>query len=299
MTVYADVLVALNILLTYILIVAARVLCRVPTNKWTVLIASIIGGACSLVIFYEKGGAVFSFAYKLVTASVIASVAFMPKSLRSFIKVLSAFFGVSLLFGGGVFALEITLHPKNIYFYNGTVYFDMSIAYLVASVLVIYGAFLLADYFIRRHSAKGGKCQLEITYNKTSVSMTALVDTGNSLTDGMTGRPVIVAELSAVAPLLSREELMFFRSGDIENVPESLRKSLRLIPCKTVTGETLLKGLVADFVEIKDMEKSCKNSFCTVALTQKELSQGEYRALLNTAIFENAKEEKGNEKLYT
>ena len=299
MTVYADVLVALNILLTYILIVAARALCRAPTNKWAVLLASVIGGACSLVIFYEKGGAVFSLAYKLVTASVIASVAFMPKSIRNFVKELLAFFGVSLLFGGGVLALEITLHPKSIYFYNGTVYFDMSIAYLVASVLVIYGIFLLADYLIKRHNTKYGKCLLEITYNKTSVSMTALVDTGNSLTDGMTGRPVIVAELSAAAPLLSREELMFFRSGDIENVPESLRKSLRLIPCKTVAGDSLLKAFVPDFVKITEGKNSYKNSFCTVALTERELSQGSYNALLNSAIFENVKEEKRDEKAYT
>ena len=33
-TVYADVLVALNILLTYILIVATRVMVKIPTNKW-------------------------------------------------------------------------------------------------------------------------------------------------------------------------------------------------------------------------------------------------------------------------
>ena len=296
MTVYADVLVALNILLTYILIVAARAFCRAPTNKWAVLIASVIGGACSLVIFYEKGGAVFSVAYKLVTASVITLVAFMPKSFRSFIKEFLAFFGVSLLFGGGVLALEITLHPKNIFFYNGTVYFDMSIAYLVASVLVIYGIFLLADYLIKRHNTKGGKCLLEITYNKTSVSMTALVDTGNSLTDGMTGRPVIIAELSAVAPLLSREELMFFKSDDIENVPESLSKSFRLIPCKTVTGDSLLKAFIPDLIKIKEVEGSYENSFCAVALTEKELSQGSYNALLNTAIFENVKEEKCDEK---
>ena len=298
MTVYADVLVALNILLTYILIVATRVFCKVPTNKWAVLLSSVIGGICSLVIFYENGGVVFSLFYKIITASVIVVVAFLPGSPKIFIKEFLAFFGISLLFGGGMFALEITLQPKNIYFYNGTVYFDMSIAYLVASVLVIYGVFLLGDYLIRKHNTKGGKCQLEIAFNDKLVNITAFIDTGNSLTDGMTGKPVIIAELSAVSPLFSREELMFFKNGNFENVPKSLNKTFRLIPCKTITGDSLLKAFIPDFVKINDDKNSYRNNFCTVALTDKDLSQGDYKALLNSAIFENVKEEKSDEKLY-
>lgn len=298
LTVYADVLVALNILLTYILIVATRVLCKAPTNRWAVLLSSAIGGICSLVIFYEKGGPAFSFLYKIITGGVLVGVAFLPKSLKLFIKEFLAFFGISVLFGGAMLALEITFRPKNIMFYNGTVYFDMSIAYLVASVLMVYGIFLLADYLITKHNNKGGKCQLEITYNEISVSMTAFIDTGNTLTDGITGRPVIIAELSAVSPLFSREELLFFKSDDFENIPEKIKKEFRLIPCKTVSGNTLLKAFTPDFVKIKNGEISYKNNFCAVALTEKELSQGDYKALLNSAVFENAKEEKCDEKLY-
>lgn len=299
MTVYADVLVALNILLTYILIVASRVICKAPTNKWAVLLASIVGGVSSLVIFYENGGVLFSCLYKIITGGVIVGVAFLPKSLKIFIKNILAFFGVSLLFGGTMFALEFTLHPKHIMFYNGTVYFDIGIAYLVASVLVIYGIFLLADYLITKHNTKGGKCEIEIAYNDFSVNINALVDTGNTLTDGVTGKPVIIAELSSVSPLFTRREMMFFKSADFENIPESLNKSFRLIPCKTVTGTSLLKAFTPTFVKIKEGKNSYTISFCTVALTDKELSLGAYRALLNNKIFENVKEEKNNEKIYT
>ena len=298
MTIYADVLVALNILLSYILIVATRVIVKMPTNKWAVMTASVIGGFSSLVIFYENGGVAFSLIYKIITGGILVAVGFLPKSFKPFIKALLAFFGVSLLFGGGMYALEMTLHPKNIMFYNGVAYFDMSISYLVGSVLSIYGVFILSDYLITEHNTKGGKCELEITYNDTTVSMTAFIDTGNSLTDGMSGRPVIVAELNAVAPLLTREELLFFKSGEYENVPKGLTKAFRLIPCKTVSGDSLLKGFLPVSVKIRNGENTYINNFCTVAITEKELSQGEYNALLNNNIFENVKEEKNNEKLY-
>lgn len=298
MTVYADVLVSLNIILSYILIAATRVIVKCPTNKWAVLLASVIGGVCSLVIFYENAGVVFSFIYKTVTGAVLVTVAFLPKEIKSFIKAYLSFLGVSFLFGGGMYALEITFHPKNIMFYNGIAYFDMSIAYLVGSVLVIYGTFLLGDYLLTRHNTKGGKCQLEITYNNISVSMTAFVDTGNSLSDGMSGRPVIVAELSAVSPLFTREEILFLKNADYENVPKSLSRSFRLIPCRTVTGDSLLKGFLPETVKVENEKGVFINNFCTVAITEKDLSQGEYKALLNNNIFENVKEEKINEEIY-
>lgn len=296
MTVYADVLVALNILLTYILIVASRVISKTPANKWAVMIASVVGGISSLAIFYENGGVVFSVFYKIITGSAIVCIAFLPASLKMFFKVLLAFFGASILFGGTMCALEFTLHPEKIMFCNGTIYFDINITYLVASVLVIYGIFLLADYIITKNNTKGGKYQLEIAYNDKIVSVTAFMDTGNSLTDGMTGRPVVIAELTALSPLFSREEMQFFKSNDFENVPESLNKSFRLIPCKTVTEDSLLKAFVPGFVKIKNENNSCINRFCTVALTEKELSQGEYRALLNNNIFDERG--KKDEKLY-
>lgn len=297
MIIYADVLIALNILLTYILIVASRVLCKLPTNKWAVLVASVVGGFTSLVIFYENVSVLFSCFYKIITGVIIVGIAFLPKSKKTFLKALIAFLGVSLLFGGVMYALEITLHPQKIMLYNGIVYFDMSITYLVSAVLVIYGAFVVADYYLTKHISKGGKCQLEVVNNNKSVTMTALIDTGNTLTDGLTGRPVIVAELLSLTPLFSREEVMFFKSGAFQDIPESLNKSFRLVPCRTVSGESLLKAFVPEMVKIKNGKNCCVLEFCTVALVNKELSQGEYRALVNKNIFAYVKEERENEKI--
>lgn len=298
MVIYADVLVALNILITYILIVAVRVFSKIPTNKWAVTFASLIGGFSSLIIFWEDMNVFLSLAYKLICAGVIVAVAILPKTLKVFLKSYIAFFLVSFLFGGAVYALEITMKPQNILYYNGIVYFDMSISYLVGCVLSVYGVFLIGDYLITRHTLKGSKCILEITYNNLSVTLPALIDTGNSLQDGFSGRPVIVAELSAIAPIFDRAELMFFKSQDYENIPESLYKSFRLVPCSAVTGESMLPSFKPDFVKITWEKGACKTDFCTIALVNKELSSGEYKALVNNNIFENVKEEKSNDKIY-
>ena len=299
MTIYADVLVALNILLTYILLVAVRVFTKIPTNKWAVMFGALSGGFSSLVIFWENMSPVLSIAYKLVCAGVIVAVAFLPKSIRAFFKTYFGFFLVSFLFGGAVYAVQIALKPKNILYYNGVVYFDMSISYLVGCVLCVYGVFLLGDYLLTRHTLKDCKCLVEVTYNNSAVTFPAIVDTGNSLRDGLSGRPVIVAELSAVAPIFDREEMLFFKNQDYNNIPESLFKSFRLVPCSAVTGESLLPSFIPDYVKITTEKSSFKTDFCTVGVVNKPLSSGEYKGLINNNIFENVKEERSNEKINT
>ena len=287
MTVYADVLVALNTLLTYIIIIGSRVLCGMPSNKWRVAIASFFGGLSSLVIFYDGASVAFSAIYKIITASVIILVAFVPHSIKVFFKGFFAFLGISLLFGGAVYCIEIMLKPHNVIYTNGTVYFDMSISYLVGCVLSVYGVFLIGDYLIKKQSARQGKCLLEITYNHKVTEVTAFIDTGNSLTDGVSARPVIVAELKAVSPLLTRDELLFFKNESYENMPKDLNKKIRLIPCNTVAGDGLLKGFVPDCVKIKNPQGSSPAPPCVVAVTARQLSAGDYTALVNNNIFIN------------
>lgn len=297
MIIYADVLVALNILITYILIVAVRVFCKIPTNKWAVMVASLVGGFSALIIFGENMNVALSVVYKLVCGGVIVGVAFLPGNVKTFLKTYFGFFLISFLFGGAVYAFQIAFKPPNILYYNGIVYFDMSISYLVGCVLSVYGVFLIGNYLLTRHTLKGSKCILEITYNNITIAVPAIVDTGNSLQDGLSGRPVIVAELSAIAPVFDREELLFFKNQDYKNVPESLYKLFRLVPCSAVTGEGLLPSFVPQIVKVTTEKGSYKTTFCTIGVVSKALSSGEYKALVNNNIFEIGREE-NDEKAY-
>lgn len=290
MEIYVDVLIALNTLITYIFLVCSRVITKIPTNKYAVAFASFIGGISSLIIFFDDMGMEFSMLFKIASAGVIVAVGFLPKSFKVFIKVFLSFFTVSFIFAGVIYALEITVAPSNILYYNGTVYFNMSLTYLIGSVFAIYGAFLVVDYVIGRKTYDESKCNLTIKFNSCEVSLTALVDTGNTLTDGISSRPVTVVELSAVAPLFTFEELKFFEEGKAENVPQRLKKRVRVVPCKVVENESLLLAFIPDKIKVKTKKGVVETDFCVIAVTKSNLSSGEYRALLNSNILENRKE---------
>lgn len=292
MTVYADVLVSINILITYIFLVCTRVICKTATNKFFVAIGSFVGGFSALIIFADIKYQALSFFIKLVIGAIIVVISFLPRSIRSFFRLFLGFFTVSVIFGGVMYFLEITINPEKIMYYNGTVYFDMSITYLVGSVLVIYGVFLLVQYVLDKKVNSEIKCELKIVFRNTEVTFSAIIDTGNSLTDGLTGRPVAVAELSAVAPLFDYNEVAFLKKGSYENIPETIKKHIRVVPCGAVTGEGVLLGIIPEKVEVKTKTKVYTNDYCVIGVVNKSLSKGDYRALLNEKILQNSREEK-------
>lgn len=285
-SVYADVLVCLNILITYIFIVCVRVTVNMPSNKWGVCIGSVVGGLSSLVIFAGEVGVLFSVMYKLLTAAIIVFVSFIPDSVRKFIKALVCFFGVSILFGGAMYFVEVTFNPESIMYLNGTVYFDMDIKYLVGCTFVIYGVFLGADVFLQRRACKNEIYSVAITFRGVTVNLQGYVDTGNNLTDGLTGRKVLVGELKGLSPLFDYKEIDFFKNGNYDNMPCTMKGKVRLIPCKTVGDATLLPAFTPDRAEIKLNERKVNLRGFSVAIVNKDLGNGEYNILLHKAIYD-------------
>lgn len=284
--VYADVLVCLNVLITYIFLVCTRVASNMPTNKWGVCMGSVVGGLSSLIILAEDIGIFFSVAFKLITAFVIVLCSFLPRSFKSFLKVLLIFFGVSALFGGIMYFLEITFKPHGIMYFNGTVYFDMDIKYLVGCTFIIYGIFLGVDFLLRRKAAKNEIYKISVTFRNVTVKLLGYVDTGNNLTDALTGKKVFVGELSSLSPLFTYEELSFFKEKNLDDIPDSLKGKIHFIPCKTVGESVLLPFFTPEKTEIEINKQKKTASNFSVAVVNKKLGDGEYNILLNTAIYD-------------
>lgn len=284
MTIYADVLVGLNFLVTYITIVASRLVLKLPTNKYAVLLAAFLGGLSSLVVFYEEAGMFFSVFYKLTCAAVIVSAGFLPKGLKQFLRCYGVFFLITFLFGGAMLGLSI-INPENIMYYNGTVYFNMSLSYLVGSVLSVYGVFIIVNFILEKRAYKNEFCKVRIQFRENIIELTGFVDSGNNLFDGASGRSVIVADLSAISPLFSFEERAFFKNGGYEKIPESLHKAIRLVPAKTINGSGMLTAFLAERVDVFTDKECFPNVYCIVGVSSGSLSQSAYKVILNKHIF--------------
>ncbi len=286
MVIYADVLVALNILFTYIFLVCVRVFTHIPTNKYGVAMASFLGGLSSIIVFFDNLGILIPSVYKVLTCSIIVLISFLPKNIKSFIKLFFSFLGVSIIFGGAMYFLEIWGGNHKILYFNGTVYYDMDIKYLIACTFLIYGCFSLCSYLLEKKANKNEVYRVKIFFRDVCVSLSGFVDTGNSLADVLTGKTVLIGELSALSPFFTYEELVFFKKGVFENIPDGLGGIIRLVPAFTVSENSLLPVFTPSKVTIFVNGKECEIKNVCIAVVNKKLLAGEYNLLLNKNIFE-------------
>lgn len=284
--VYVDVLLCINLLITYIFLVCTRVFTNSPTNKWGVVAGSIIGGLSSLIIFAEDINILISVLFKVGVSAAIVFVSFFPKSIKRFIRNYIAFMGVSAFFGGFMLFAEITFGTDMLLYINGTVYLDISIKFLLGSVFIIYGIFMLLNYFSRRRASLKELYTVNITFRSVRVTLCACIDNCNNLTDVLTGRLVFIGELKSLSPFFSYEELKFLRTPDLLRVPESFVKILRFVPCKTVASDSLLPVFTPSKVEIIKEGRAVPLENICIGIVNKSLSDGEYNLLLNKNILE-------------
>ena len=285
--VYVDVLVAVNILVTYIMIVCSRVIVKSDTHKWGVVLAVFFGGVSSLVIFWETMPLAVSVLFKILSVVIISTLAFLPKSKKMILKTNLAFWFVSFLFGGVMYFVEITFKPSNIFYMNGTVYFDISVLFLVSMTLICYGLLLVFDFFLKKRTSEKTLYKATIYMGGKNVTLKALYDTGNHLTDGIEGKPVVIVNLNSIKEFFSPSEIEFFKSDSITtDVPSTLKSIVRIVPCSSINGNSLLKGFVPEKIIIESDNLKFQTTFLIVAVTNNSLSLGEYNCILNSEIFE-------------
>ena len=89
---------------------------------------------------------------------------------------------------------------------RGVFYSPLDLKIVLLSAAVCYGVLTLAFQRMGRHTALSGELvSARLTLGERTAELTALVDTGNTLSDPVTGRPVMVAEGDSVKELLPQD----------------------------------------------------------------------------------------------
>ncbi|MBQ2847985.1 MAG: sigma-E processing peptidase SpoIIGA [Clostridia bacterium] len=270
--IYADILIIVNIIVNYLLLRASALICSCSFKTWRFLLSSAIGGFFSLIIFIDGINFFTNILIKLIFLSVMVLTAFGIKSIKAFLKCCSAFFLVNFAFAGIMLAICTMLIPNAAIYKNGIVYFDISILTLTVSAIICYCVLSIISRFTKSKTPPKSIYSIRISYGKKHVEEKALFDSGNTLCDCFSGRPVIIAEKDFIKPLCK---------DDITSM-----KSFRLIPYSTIGGGGALPAFMADKTEIYIEGKWLESKEIYIAVTDKKIVSGGYSALFGTPFFE-------------
>ena len=236
--VYVDSLFALSLLTDYLLCLAAGRLCGLTLRRGRYFLAAALGAAYAVAVFLPGLSFLALPVMQLVFAGLMGLVAFGGEE-RLF-RCLAAFLALSATFGGMVWA--VTLRRGGV-----------DLGWLTAIFLACYAGLTLFSR-TRSRRAEARTAQAALTLGTRRAAFRVLLDTGNCLTDPVTGARVLVASPGALAPLVPEcAEMLTLPPVELAEAcsrDPALRGRLRLLPCATVGGEGLLAALRPDAAEI-------------------------------------------------
>ncbi len=283
--VYLDSLIILNTIMDYLLLLASARLAGEPLRRGRMGLGAALGGAYAGAAVLPGLGFLRRPLWQLVCAAVMVLVGLGAS--RRLLRQIIIFFALAFAFGGGIFALSL-LKGQGIAS-GALVGAGLELRVVLLSGAVCYAVLTAALSRVANHAGtRGALVRVGLTLLGRKVWLNALRDTGNTLTDPLTGRAVMVAQADRLHELFppgacpEAKQLMDPARSMAQLEQGVLRGRLRLLPYRAVGVSCgMLLAVRVDSAVLEGEEKGS----VLVALSPTPVSDGgPYCALVGSAF---------------
>lgn len=230
--VYIDLLFLLNLIANYLLLLAAGRMAGAVLVRWRIALGAAAGAMYAALIFLPGLTWLAAWPCKLAVGVLMALAAYGGE--RYLLRVTVLFFGASAALAGAVLGMEL-LGSAALTLEHGVLYTVIDIRLLLLTFVACY--FLLSLFFRRVGSHRGELAHLEISLEEKKVNLTALRDTGHTITDPADNRPVVVAYYEALAGILPEWADPSQPIQSVERCHAAGSRQARLVPYRAVGVE--------------------------------------------------------------
>lgn len=283
MVIYLDVLILINLYVTYFQILAVSVFTHRKTVWYRKLSAAGIGAVASLSIFIPQEMVLTLTLLKIFLCALIAFVAFGYTGFRAYAVSVLFLMLVSFVFSGLMLCVWLFAAPMKMLFINGTIYFGVDTMTIILSTCAAYGVVRIIRYILDKNGKTDGKYTVIIKNNGRECRLSALADSGNGMVDCFSGLPVIVCRRDMCADVSPPAIEMIENNSDISDIGTQMIKGVRIMPFSTVGKGGLICMFKAESVVIDDEtneEKYPVNALIGIVIGGRQ----EYEAIFNPKI---------------
>ena len=285
--VYADVMFLSNLTVDLFALAVSAIAIKKKARLFRLLLSACFGAAFATVFFFLD----FLPLYVVIPADAAALfimilIAFGFGSVKKLIC-RSVLFAITL-FGFSALILALALLTplgSRIIFSGGFYFFDISFFTVLLSSFLGAALCFIVLAKKRPDAEERAVYDARLTVFGKTVRCKALLDTGNSLTDGIYGIPVLVCAYGAIKealPLELKNEDIYKSPDSLYALPPDAAKRLRTVFVKTVSGSALILAFTVDTLELSGVGIVKRET--AVAVSPEPL--GKYPLLLNPAIFD-------------
>ena len=232
--IYIDSLFFINLITDYLLCLCAGRICGLKLKRLRYLFAALLGAAYSVAVFLPKTAFLASPVMKLAAGLSMALVAYAGE--KNPFRCAFVFLAVSAAFGGALWALGISDSFGR--------YKRISTKLLLSSFTICYSLGILI-FRCRAKNMDRRRVEVKLSFMGKDAEFMALLDTGNSLSDPLTGAAVMVVSPHALKNILGENTACFEELSPVEIIEFSqnlseLKGKLRLIPFTALSGSGTL-----------------------------------------------------------
>lgn len=275
--IYLDVFFLINLLMDFLVLIILKKLIHSKANWIRSLIGAIIGAVyiCILIVLPFGNLIIFKLITYFVISYFMVRISYNLKGIRNNLKPYALLFVTTFLLGGILNAL---------YFYTkfgymlknaltGNLFTELSIVQFIIFTAISFVIIKVILHFVNKLKENSQKIyNVKIEYNNQSFTISALLDTGNSLFEPISCKPVSIIEYSVLKSNLEKI--------NIDQV------SFRMIPFKSVGKESgIIPGMCVDQMIIEKGEEKIIVIKPMIGLYDKSLSvNGKYQMLLHPKL---------------
>ncbi len=293
MEIYADIVFAVNMGMDTLILWTAGKILHKKTSGWRLL----VGGAVMalmycITILVIRFHPVYHFLLSVLMLVTGIFIAFFPKNIKDYAKLLAVSYVSSFILGG--LGLSLYYNTGFVSFLNADFGGVFSVKLLLFSVVGFYILIKLILIFFNRLSVKRQVfLPVRIYINEVNAELQALVDTGHSLTDPLSKAPVVIAELESVKGFLP-DDLRDAFQRNAESDPGTLAEihdsafmgRIRMIPFESIGKQHgILVGFRSDKVEIYTQQQILSRDNVVIGIYNFKLSKdGCYQGLISPGL---------------
>ncbi len=208
-TVYIDVLFAMNLLFNYLLLQMTGLLLKKHIKTARLLVSASVGALYAVLSFFMSDSCICRLPAKLFIGALMAICTLRPKTVWIGIRYICVFYTTVFVMGGMAFAFfyfSDNAASLGALMRNGVLYVNLPV-YLLALVSLLCYVLLRIAYAVGTRCHLSGKriVPIGIQYRGKTVHLRGYRDSGNLLRDEISGRSVIIAEWKSIAPLFGKK----------------------------------------------------------------------------------------------
>lgn len=257
--IYIDTLFLINFFMIYFIFwTVNKILKNKAKIKNMLLAAALASFFYILSILFIPFNKIFSFLIICFIIIFSIFIAFKPDNLKKFLRLFLFVNLVSFIFGGTFFSIYYYTNFFNVFnnFFNLT-FNNFSFKLFIICVILSY---IFIKLFLNLYNSifikKQSFYEIILYKNGKIVRLNALLDTGNSLKEPISKKPVLIAEFFAIEELLTNSLAQIFKDKKENNLNKLLNieieNDIRFIPFKSIGKENgIMIGIKIDKLEIK------------------------------------------------